>query len=1754
MFQEALDNIIEVKQGEVRIFDWKEYSKRYNDLLKANIVTIRELTWHMIHHGQYNNRILLDIDGNRYDHVFKKDVYEKKINQKFDTEEEAYIHFCDNHNDVSLICKKIFIKKKYLQSYTGDFLLDDAKRIVAKYNTILEVRQHEQNNISFKNVCIDLYNKYHKIDIKSTLGASNILYGSSKVIHSSNDIREIIMDNSTKKRLDNVLVNVHSNLNHTSGDTIMLLEYIKLFQKYSNTVTLITEYKVEQLFRSNLDLTNIKIVENMEPFSYIETHHNDHDLIFLRNHTIIDKMIGKPYLNKTVLYGLDIHLESIAKMKNTFLFVVTQSEKIKQKYIDKDITDDKIIVKEPHAVKYDFDLPDRTDNEIRLIYCGTLRDEENILEIIEEFQKIHKERPEVVLKIVYGKIMNTNADFEKKVNEYIKNGVDGITFKHNLSHKDACYEIATSDIGICWRKNGWGDNGEISTKVKEYEMYGVEICCTLNSNLNNILDKYKIHTYVLAYDDYERIIFKNNLIFNLKYQFINGNHNDKIAEDITNVNKNKNDFFKNSIYSNSKIKLTNQYGHVNAMIYILNDAIKNNYENILILEYDVHFHVILPSILTNKIDKLNKYPIIYLGSSKHDHCIIDHSNNTYQGMTGTFAIILNKCTFNDFKDKLEQKLYPSDFCLIKVCEKYQPYVGKTDSIISNIEYSSISSSYDDNDGVYKKFNWVKKHYYFAKREMRLGIIICFRGRYKDLSYFLSAIKYIINNINYKIIIVNQDNNNLFGRGILFNIGYLLIQNKVDYIICHDVDLIPFDNYYNYDSINKIKHLSKYVSQFKYLIPYNSIFGGIEYFENKTFEMLDGFHNLIQGRGAEDDFMYKMINKKKLNIHRPECYYISLPSFVNDIDTVSDVNKNDWIIAREKSLKILHDKSVNQVNFGLKSIINNDFKVKINNFNNIDKNIIFANVEFEPSYNNKTVFNYTNELNKNYIEKILNTFRYKNNIYDIFIMESNSTIPTLDSIKNKYEPFISCILPVYNGFPSLKISIDSVLNQSFKFFELIIVNDGSSDETHKYLSSLNDERIIYIKKDNEKLPAALNTGLKKCRGKYITWTSHDNYYAKDAFLQFYTALENYPEVDFVYSSHQFYGTKNNIISAQPRTVLEMILRFPGICGFMWTKKISDRIGLFDTNLNGIEDYDYWTRILLENPKLLGIKQVLYHYNVHNNSMSKELTLQNKYYDLDKQVAIKIKNKYPNMLDVNTLFPFLKYCYDIKSKSIAYYMLGLNLVNTTRPGFKEVFHKEVINYFKKSYELDNHFTPSLINIILCSKMNNENDDEYLDKLKVSTHMDFITKKKINIDKLISTNIDINNLYTNLIKFDISDTNFARKKNEFTNCYVIDDAINNPNHFNIAIVPSDPLHAYEQKGRTHTLQEYYNPKKIFSKVQLFSPREDAPFYKHGINCIGKTDEKSLNSMCSKYKIDLIRGWGGYWPVDYIMQSSKIPKIISVHDTRDKFIYDNLNKIDYILPYSQSVGDAIITKFSKTNVQPEMDISNKFYMLYNSVDEKIFKEIDKNDEKIVEIRKTYNYKYLVGIIGRLDDIKNHALLINSIQKLGSDYGLLCIGSGGKSIINYVSQYKLKNIHFIDTIENEMLPYYYNSFNLVCHPSFQEGFGIANIEALMCNCVVLSSNRPAMNTYIEHKTNGYLINIEDVDFSKEGYNSDKNVDKCVNAITDLIHNVDLFNNIKQSARSSVVAKYSENMKKNDEITIYRMILHKMNIVKNSFY
>ena len=114
--------------------------------------------------------------------------------------------------------------------------------------------------------------------------------------------------------------------------------------------------------------------------------------------------------------------------------------------------------------------------------------------------------------------------------------------------------------------------------------------------------------------------------------------------------------------------------------------------------------------------------------------------------------------------------------------------------------------------------------------------------------------------------------------------------------------------------------------------------------------------------------------------------------------------------------------------------------------------------------------------------------------------------------------ISIILPVYNGEKYLAISIESCLKQTYQNIELIIVNDCSTDTTlaiiNNYAALDNRIRVINNEK-NRKLPASLNIGHNAAKGDFITWTSHDNFYERNALETLYNTIsEN--QADIVYS--------------------------------------------------------------------------------------------------------------------------------------------------------------------------------------------------------------------------------------------------------------------------------------------------------------------------------------------------------------------------------------------------------------------------------------------------------------------------------------------------------------------------------------------------------------------------------------------------------------------------------------------------------------
>ena len=203
------------------------------------------------------------------------------------------------------------------------------------------------------------------------------------------------------------------------------------------------------------------------------------------------------------------------------------------------------------------------------------------------------------------------------------------------------------------------------------------------------------------------------------------------------------------------------------------------------------------------------------------------------------------------------------------------------------------------------------------------------------------------------------------------------------------------------------------------------------------------------------------------------------------------------------------------------------------------------------------------------------------------------------------PKISVVLPTYNGMKYIKHSIDSVLNQTFSDFELIIIDDCSTDGTGEFLDRYEKEdtriRVLH-NEENLKLPASLNKGFKLAKGEYFTWTSDDNWYEKDAFEIMIKALDDNPEVGMVYCNCIVIDENERIVDAWKLSPPAWIRtgNCIGAC-FMYRSDVANIVGEYDTTMFLAEDYDYWLRIY-ENSKLLHLTDFLYRYRAHGESLT------------------------------------------------------------------------------------------------------------------------------------------------------------------------------------------------------------------------------------------------------------------------------------------------------------------------------------------------------------------------------------------------------------------------------------------------------------------------------------------------------------------------------------------------------------------------
>jgi glycosyltransferase involved in cell wall biosynthesis len=208
--------------------------------------------------------------------------------------------------------------------------------------------------------------------------------------------------------------------------------------------------------------------------------------------------------------------------------------------------------------------------------------------------------------------------------------------------------------------------------------------------------------------------------------------------------------------------------------------------------------------------------------------------------------------------------------------------------------------------------------------------------------------------------------------------------------------------------------------------------------------------------------------------------------------------------------------------------------------------------------------------------------------------------------------VSIIMPAYNAENFITEAIQSVINQKHKNWELIIINDGSNDNTIEKIHLFNnDKRIKLINIENTGVSFARNLGLKHANGKYISFLDSDDKW-HCSFLNHNLAILRTNNAGLVFSNHYIIDEKSKVINKyqvndvyiknlKPQIDL-LKVDYIGILTVCINKELCNVELYFDTNLSGAEDWDLWYRLSIKS-KFIYLNKYLSYYREHENGASK-----------------------------------------------------------------------------------------------------------------------------------------------------------------------------------------------------------------------------------------------------------------------------------------------------------------------------------------------------------------------------------------------------------------------------------------------------------------------------------------------------------------------------------------------------------------------
>ncbi len=722
------------------------------------------------------------------------------------------------------------------------------------------------------------------------------------------------------------------------------------------------------------------------------------------------------------------------------------------------------------------------------------------------------------------------------------------------------------------------------------------------------------------------------------------------------------------------------------------------------------------------------------------------------------------------------------------------------------------------------------------------------------------------------------------------------------------------------------------------------------------------------------------------------------------------------------------------------------------------------------------------------------------------------------------PEISIIIPTYNNGKIIADSINSILNQSFKDFEIIVVDDGSTDNTKEVLKPFIDKKLIkyFHNKKNQGPGAARNKGILASKGKYIAFLDSDDFLLKDSLYIRYNFLEKFKDIPFVFSDYDLMY-QNYTINSRLKEVsfLQFIEDYKLIVkndnsyyilksdfynlyfNFsplpIWTgtvmlrKEILDYVGLFNVNYSHAEDLDLWLRIM-KKYQIGYIDKPLAVYNKPGSYLTKNnVKLLNNIIN----ILLSVYNDYENK-------DILRYRISGNYYTLGYHYFSFNEFQKARSYFFNSLKFNVSNFKSLKYLL---ITMLPKNIILLLKKLKMQKDQKVKKIAMIVYrfppvfaggaiqaieLSKALRSKYNIDSIfITANLSNSKKYDyynnfKVVRFKTKDFGrFNYFKFAFKVCLFL---LFNKNKYDIIHV--------------HSIRPFY------FLIRLIAFLLKKPFV-ISLTLMGHDDPVSVKNKSFLWKLEGLL----YKTYDKIICSSTA--------LMKSCITNKLNNI-ILIPCIISCGDK----------------------------DSIFKPIQSIEEKI-KIKKSLNIplnKYIVTFVGHIQERKGSDILFKAWKLLVNENFpgiLLLVGPYNKHYPNkdfnnlfkdFFSNSKKYNIIFTGNVNHEDVAKYLKISDCFVFPSRREGFGMVVVEAMACGVPVITSFLPDITTdIIEHNKNGLII----YDITPE---------KLADQIKYLYKNKESSINLSNNSIKTAIEKFSAPIIAQKHVNLYETILEKYKI------